>query len=75
MLRIYVEAGKDGPLGLPSSYYVSDDLTTSVVIAKVVHILANGPELELIHSWGYPKHDGKAQVYVGETARQILYNW
>jgi hypothetical protein len=44
-------------------------------IKNVSEIQADGDELDIIHSWGYPNHGKRVQRYIGETAQQILLNW
>lgn len=41
-----------------------------------LEIQLDGDELNRVLRWGYPNHGGQfVQIYVGETAAQIIANW
>ncbi len=66
MLTVYYKNGS------ASLIYQNDFISNGM---DVTYLEANGEELDLIHSWGYPNHNKRHETYVGDTAIQIALNW
>lgn len=67
MLQVFMEDG--------SRIQLEDGQTPQIDWWNVIWAKASGAELNLIISNGYPHHRKNVQIYVGDTARQIVANW
>ena len=67
MLQVFMEDG--------SRIQLEDGQTHQIDWWNVIWVKASGAELNLILSCGYPHHRRGSQIYVGDTARQIVANW
>ena len=67
MLQIHLKNG--------TSVQLCDGQPSDVDWLDVRWVEASGAELNLILSDGYPHHRRDTQIYIGDTARQIVANW